>query len=210
MSAKSDDTQPATDRGIDALLEENRRFEPPEAFVRQARVNDPQVYDRAERDPEGFWAEFAGELRWNKPWDAVLEGSGPEARWLVGGRINACVNCVDRHIEGPRRNKAALIWEGEPGDRRTWTYFDLYREVNKFGNVLRGLGVGKGDRVAIYMPMVPEAVVAMLACARIGAIHSVVFGGFSAESLRDRINDAEAKAADHRRRRPPPRKPCSS
>jgi acetyl-CoA synthetase len=132
-------------------------------------------------------------LRWTKPWSKVLEGTGPDARWFVDGKINACVNTVDRHIEGPRRNKAALIWEGEPGDRRVWTYFDLYREVNRLGNVLRTLGVGKGDRVAIYMPMVPEAVLAMLACARIGAIHSVVFGGFSAESLRDRINDAEAK-----------------
>jgi acetyl-CoA synthetase len=120
-------------------------------------------------------------------------GEGPETRWFVGGQLNACVNCVDRHIEGDKRNKAALIWEGEPGERRTWTYFDLYREVNRLGNVLRGLGVGKGDRVAIYMPMVPEAVLSMLACARIGAIHSVVFGGFSAESLRDRINDAQAK-----------------
>jgi len=191
MSADSKDPRP--DGAIDALLEENRRFEPPEAFVRHARMADAEVYARAERDPESFWSDFADELRWETPWSKVVEGQGPETRWFVGGKLNACVNCVDRHIEGPRRNKAALIWEGEPGDRRVWTYFDLYREVNRFGNVLRTLGVGRGDRVAIYMPMVPEAVLAMLACARIGAIHSVVFGGFSAESLRDRINDSEVK-----------------
>jgi acetyl-CoA synthetase len=151
------------------------------------------VMQVAAEDYPAFWSQFAEELHWTRRWDRVVEGEGPDTRWFVGGKINACVNCVDRHVAGQRRNKAALIWEGEPGDRRTWTYFDLYREVNKFGNVLRGLGVNKGDRVAIYMPMVPEAIVAMLACARIGAVHSVVFGGFSAESLRDRINDAKAE-----------------
>jgi acetyl-CoA synthetase len=178
---------------IEDLLEETRRFDPAKAFKDGAVANDPGVYARAEQDPLAFWESFARELEWQKPWDAVLEGRGPDARWFVGGKINASVNCLDRHVRGPRRNKAALIWEGEPGDRRTWTYFDLWREVNKFGNVLRGLGVTKGDRVAIYMPLIPEAIVAMLACARIGAIHSVVFGGFSAESLRDRILDAQAK-----------------
>jgi acetyl-CoA synthetase len=178
---------------IDALLEENRRFDPPEEFRNQARASDPGVYERAEADPQAFWAGFARELRWSRPWDRVLEGRGPETRWFVGGRINACVNCVDRHVETATRNKAALIWEGEPGERRVWTYFDLYREVNRLGNALRGLGVGRGDRVAIYLPLIPEAVASMLACARIGAIHSVVFGGFSAESLRDRINDSAAK-----------------
>jgi acetyl-CoA synthetase len=181
------------ERALEALLQENRRFDPPPEFRRRARVTGGDVYARAAEDPPGFWAGFARELRWIEPWKEVLQGEGPAARWFVGGKINACVNCVDRHVEGPARNKAAIVWEGEPGDRRTWTYFDLYREVNRFGNVLRGLGVGRGDRVAIYLPMVPEAVVAMLACARIGAIHSVVFGGFSAESLRDRINDARAK-----------------
>ncbi len=181
------------DKGIHVLLDENRRFDPSPEFVKAARAADPGVYDSAAADPEAFWAGFASELTWAKPWKKVLEGEGPDARWFVGGRINACVNCVDRHIEGPTRNKAAIIWEGEPGEQRTWTYFDLYREVNKFANALKGLGVGKGDRVAIYLPMIPEAVVAMLGCARIGAIHSVVFGGFSADSLRDRINDAEAK-----------------
>jgi acetyl-CoA synthetase len=189
MAKKKD---PGKDR-LSVLLDENRRFDPPEGFRQAARVRDPKVYEQARADPEAFWAEQASKLRWASPWEHVLTGEGPEARWFTGGRINASVNCLDRHVEGPMRNKAALIWEGEPGDQRTWTYFDLHREVNKFGNALRSLGVGKGDRVAIYMPMIPEAVVAMLACARIGAVHSVVFGGFSAESLRDRINDAEAK-----------------
>ena len=189
MAKKKD---PGKDR-LSVLLDENRRFDPPEGFRETARVRDAKVYEQAHGDPEAFWASQASELRWSTPWEHVLTGEGPEARWFTGGRINASVNCLDRHVEGPMRNKAALIWEGEPGDQRTWTYFDLHREVNKFGNALRSLGVGKGDRVAIYMPMIPEAVVAMLACARIGAVHSVVFGGFSAESLRDRINDAEAK-----------------
>ena len=178
---------------IEALLDENRRFEPPDAFRAMARVRDAAVYERARRDPQAFWAEQAGQLEWSTPWTTVLEGAGPDARWFVGGRLNASVSCLDRHVRGATRTKAALIWEGEPGDRRTMTYFELYREVNKFASVLRGLGVEKGDRVAIYMPLVPEAVVAMLACARIGAVSSVVFGGFSSEALRDRIQDAEAK-----------------
>ena len=180
------------ERGLDALLDEQRRFAPAADFVRRARVNDPGVYERAAADPAAFWAGFAAELEWSRPWDEVLRGRGPAARWFVGGRINAAVNCVDRHVAAGHGTKAALVWEGEPGDRATWTYFDLWREVNRFGSALRTLGVGRGDRVAIYMPMIPEAVVAMLGCARIGAIHSVVFGGFSAESLRDRINDAGA------------------
>jgi acetyl-CoA synthetase len=193
MSDRRKKAPPTDTGGIDAVLDENRTFPPPDDFARKAVASDPGIYARADADPEGFWATFAAELEWSRPWERVREGRGPDERWFVGGRINASVNCVDRHVRGARRNRAALIWEGEPGDRATWTYFDLYREVNKFGNVLRGLGVGRGDRVAIYMPMVPEAVVAMLACARIGAIHSVVFGGFSAEALRDRILDAEAK-----------------
>jgi acetyl-CoA synthetase len=184
---------PASTGEIEDLLDETRRFDPPQAFRDAARAADPAVYETALEDPQRFWESFARQLAWQKPWDAVLEGRGPDARWFVGGKINASVNCLDRHLSGPLRNKAALIWEGEPGDRRTWTYFDLWREVNRFGNVLRGLGVTKGDRVAIYLPLIPEAVVAMLACARIGAIHSVVFGGFSSESLRDRILDAEAR-----------------
>ena len=177
---------------IDALLDERRTFDPPENFSEVANVSDPAIYDRAEADPEAFWESFAHELEWIEPWSQVLDWNPPNAKWFVGGKINASVNCIDRHVRTARRNKAALIWEGEPGDRRTLTYFDLYREVNAFGGVLKSLGVRRGDRVALYMPLVPELAIAMLACARIGAVHSVVFGGFSAESLRDRINDAEA------------------
>ncbi len=178
---------------IDVLLQEDRKFPPPEEFARNADVSSTEIYDRAAKDPEAFWAEQAGELEWSKTWSKVLDWNPPWVKWFVGGKLNASVNCLDRHVRTARRNKAALIWEGEPGDKRTLTYWDLYREVCQFANVLKSLGVKKGDRVAIYLPMIPEAVIAMLACARIGAPHSVVFGGFSAESLRDRINDAEAK-----------------
>src|SRR5262245_54895301 len=174
------------------LLQEDRTFPPPESFRARANVRDEEVYARAERDPEAFWAAFASELEWFTPWTRVLEWKPPHAKWFLGGTLNVSVNCVDRHARGPRRNKAALIWEGEPGDRRTLTYFDLYRQVCQFANVLKNLGVKRGDRVALYMPLIPELAIAMLACARIGAVHSVVFGGFSAESLRDRINDANA------------------
>jgi len=178
---------------LEALLEEHRKFEPPEAFRAAALLSDADVYDRAAADPEAYWAEQAATLEWIAPWQRVLDWKPPHAQWFVGGKINVSVNCLDRHIRTARRNKAALIFEGEPGDRRTLTYWDLYVAVNQFGNVLRSLGVKKGDRVAIYLPMIPEAVIAMLACARIGAIHSVVFGGFSPESLRDRINDSQCK-----------------
>ena len=177
---------------IDALLQENRQFPPSDAFRAQANLNDPAIYERAAADPEAFWAEQARELEWMKPWDEVLVWKPPYAQWFPGGKLNVSVNCIDRHVRTARRNKAALIWEGEPGDRRTLTYWDLYREVSAFANVLKGLGVKHGDRVALYLPLIPELAIAMLACARIGAIHSVVFGGFSAESLRERINDAEA------------------
>jgi acetyl-CoA synthetase len=177
----------------DDLLREDRVFPPPADFRARAHVSDEAIYAEAERDPEAFWARFAEELEWIKPWDQVLDWQPPHARWFVGGKLNASVNCLDRHVRGPRRNKAALIWEGEPGDRRTLTYYDLYRDVSAFANVLKSLGVAKGDRVALYLPLVPELAIAMLACARIGAAHSVVFGGFSAESLRDRINDAQAR-----------------
>jgi acetyl-CoA synthetase len=177
---------------IDALLQEHRRFPPSEEWKRSANVNDPAVYDSAAKDPEAFWAGFARELEWIEPWREVLKWNAPHAEWFAGGKLNAAVNCVDRHVRGPRRNKAAIIWEGEPGDRRTLTYWDLYREVGTFANVLKARGVKRGDRVALYLPMIPELAIAMLACARIGAIHSVVFGGFSAESLSDRINDAQA------------------
>ncbi|HEX5077187.1 MAG TPA: acetate--CoA ligase [Gemmatimonadaceae bacterium] len=178
---------------IDVLLQENRKFAPPDEFRRQAQVSSPELYADAERDPEGFWAKMAGALEWSRPWDTVLDWTPPHAKWFVGGKLNASVNCLDRHIRTARRNKAALIFEGEPGDRRTLTYWDLYVEVNKFANVLGRMGVRRGDRVGIYMPLIPEVVIAMLACARIGAIHSVVFGGFSPDSLRDRMNDAQAK-----------------
>jgi acetyl-CoA synthetase len=178
---------------IDVLLQEDRRFPPPADFQRRAHLRDARLEDRAAADYEAFWAEEARALHWESEWERVLEWSPPRARWFIGGRLNVSYNCVDRHIATPRRNKAALIWEGEPGDRRTLTYWDLYCEVRKFANVLRQLGVGRGDRVGIYLPMIPEAAIAMLACARIGAIHSVVFGGFSPDSLRDRMNDAQAK-----------------
>src|SRR5687767_13816025 len=172
---------------IDALLQEDRSFPASDEWRRNALVNDPAVYEHAARDPEAFWAERASELEWMKPWEKVLVWEPPYAQWFVGGKLNASANCIDRHVRTSRRNKAALIWEGEPGDRRTLTYWDLYREVGSFANVLKHLGIKRGDRVALYLPLIPELAIAMLACARIGAVHSVVFGGFSAESLRDRI-----------------------
>jgi acetyl-CoA synthetase len=177
---------------LDTLLTEHRRFPPPEAFAARAH-GGAALSQAAEQDRVQFWAEQAGALQWIRPWDRVLEWEPPHAKWFVGGQLNVSANCLDRHLDGPMRNKAALIWEGEPGDRRVLTYWDLAREVRKAANALKRLGVAKGDRVAIYMPLVPEAIVAMLACARIGAVHSVIFGGFSAESVRDRVNDAEAK-----------------
>lgn len=178
---------------IDALLDEKRRFSPPPSFVKTAIASDPKIYARAEREMEGYWESFAKELVWKKPWTKVLDWKAPDAKWFVGGKLNVTESCLDRHLTDGRRNKAALIWEGEPGDTRVLTYFQLHRDVCKFANCLKKLGIEKGDRVAIYLPMIPELVIAMLACARIGAVHSVVFGGFSPESLRDRINDAEAK-----------------
>ncbi len=175
------------------LLREDRTFPPPAEFRARAVARDESIYAEAERDPEAFWARFARELEWSKPWDTVLDWRPPHAKWFVGGRINASVNCLDRHLTGPRRNKTALVWEGEPGDRRTLTYADLHRQVCAFANVLKSLGVRKGDRISIYLPLIPELAISMLACARVGAIHSVVFGGFSAESLRDRINDSQCK-----------------
>jgi len=183
----------ATER-IETLLDEQRRFPPPDAFKAQAHVRDNSPYERARRDPEGYWADWARQLEWTTPWTQVLEWKPPHAKWFLGGKLNASVNCLDRHVRAGRGGRVALIWEGEPeGEVRRITYAELHLEVNKFANVLKGLGIGRGDRVAIYLPMVPEVAVAMLACARIGAVHTVVFGGFSAESLRDRINDAGAK-----------------
>jgi acetyl-CoA synthetase len=180
---------------IDTLLDEQRSFPPPAAFRRAAHVQDDSLERRARADRTGYWADWARQLEWFQPWDRVVEWTPPHAKWFVGGKLNASVNCLDRHVRAGRGDKIALVWEGEPEPRevRKLTYRDLLGLVGQFANVLKGLGVGRGDRVAIYLPMVPEVAVAMLACARIGAIHTVVFGGFSAESLRDRINDAAAK-----------------
>ncbi len=180
-------------RTIESLLTEERRYAPSPEFAAQANVNDPTIYQRAAADPEAFWGEMARVVDWHKPFDRVLEWDIPWAKWYVGGQLNACYNCVDRHLKTWRRNKAAIVWEGEPGEERVLTYRDLYREVNRAAVALKTLGVKSGDVVAIYMGMVPEAAIAMLACARIGAAHTVVFGGFSPESLRDRINDSKAK-----------------
>jgi len=176
---------------LDTLLTEDRRFPPPPEFARGA-VATALTYQSAESDRLAFWETEARRLDWSTPWRDVLDWQLPHAKWFVGGKLNASVNCLDRHLGGARRNQAALIWEGEPGDSKVLTYWELHREVCRAANALRRLGVGRGDRVAIYLPMIPEAVIAMLACARIGAIHSVVFGGFSSDSLRDRINDADA------------------
>ncbi len=178
---------------IEALLLENRRFPPPEHFRRRAHVQDASVYDEADRDPEAFWARAAAELHWFRKWETVLAWDLPFAKWFVGGKTNIAYNCVDRHVQAGRRTKTAILWEGEPGDSRTLTYSDLQDEVCKCANALKSLGVRRGDRVTLYLPMIPELPIAMLACARIGAPHTVVFGGFSAEALRDRINDAKAK-----------------
>jgi acetyl-CoA synthetase len=179
---------------LEALLQEDRRFPPSAAFRRSANVSDPAIYERARADPEAFWADCARELTWFEPWREVLRWRPPHAEWFVGGKLNAAYNCLDRHLDTARGTRRALVWEGEPGDTRVYTYEELHREVSRFANALKSVGVGRGDRVAIYLPMIPEAVIAMLACARIGAPHSVVFGGFSSESLRDRILDAGAKA----------------
>src|SRR4051794_28969090 len=182
---------------ITSVLHETRVFPPSAEFARQAHVSSLEQYEalwnRAKDDPSGFWGEMAGALDWSRPWEKVLEWDPPSARWFVGGQLNVSQNCVDRHCDGPRKNKAALIWEGEPGERRVLRYQDLQREVARFANVLKRLGVKKGDVVALYMPMIPELAIALLACARIGAPHTVIFGGFSSEALAGRIQDCRAK-----------------
>jgi acetyl-CoA synthetase len=182
---------------ITSVLKESRLFPPSAEFAAHAHVKSPAEYDamfkRAEADPEKFWAEQAESLAWFKKWNTVLSGSEPFWKWFDGGKINASYNCIDRHLTGPRKNKAAIIWEGEPGDTRVLTYQTLHREVCKFANVLKKEGIKPGDRVTLYMPMIPELAIAMLACARIGATHSIVFGGFSADAVADRNNDAKAK-----------------
>ena len=179
---------------IDDLMLENRKFPPSAAFKRQSLVADTSLYDEAAEDYQGFWARQAADLlTWSTDWNTICEWNLPEAKWFLGGQLNVSYNCLDRHVEAGRGDKVAFYWEGEPGDARVLTYADLLDEVQHLANALKDLGVQRGDRVNIYLPMIPEAAVAMLACARIGAAHSVVFGGFSAQSLSDRINDAEAK-----------------
>jgi acetyl-CoA synthetase len=185
-------------KDIESLLKETRVFPPPQDFASRAHCSDlaayQKLYDESVNSPETFWPRVAEELHWFKRWDRVLDWDLPHAKWFVNGKTNLSYNCLDRHLDGPGRDRPAFVWEGEPGDQRTLTYAELHREVCKFANVLRGQGIQKGDRVCIYMPMVPELPIAMLACARIGAVHSVVFGGFSATALVDRINDAQAEA----------------
>ncbi|MBW3582518.1 MAG: acetate--CoA ligase [Euryarchaeota archaeon] len=185
---------PDSSATIEAHLKEARTFEPPEAFRQQANVSDEGVYERARKDPEGYWAWWAEQLEWSKKWERVLDWTDPPfAKWFVGGKINASVNCLDRHIREGRGDKVAFHWEGEPGDTRTLTYSELKREVCRFAAGLKGLGVKKGDRVTMYLPMVLELPIAMLACARIGAAHNVVFGGFSPKSVGERMNDCESR-----------------
>lgn len=178
---------------LDDLLVETRFYDPPPAFAAAAHIRDEAIRERGWAEPERFWEEEARRLDWMAPWSRVLEWKPPHAKWFVGGKLNVSVNCLDRHLKSSKRNAAALIWEGEPGDKRVLTFWEMHREVCRAANALKRLGVKKGDRVAIYMPMVPELPMAMLACARIGAIHSVVFGGFSSEALADRINDSQCK-----------------
>ncbi|MDX1385268.1 MAG: AMP-binding protein, partial [Thermoanaerobaculia bacterium] len=205
---------------IESLLKEKRVFEPKPDFARRANWGRKKIAEYRKlgrQSPERFWAKMAKQhVTWFTPWKKTLQWRPPFAKWFVGGKLNVAYNCLDRHLEGEnawRRNKAAIVWEGEPGDQRVLTFGQLHREVCRFANVLKGLGVKKGDRVALYMPMVPELAVAMLACTRIGAPHSIVFGGFSAEALRDRIDDCSAKVvvtADggYRRGSPLPLKPA--
>jgi acetyl-CoA synthetase len=187
---------PNEQQDLTTVLSEKRLFAPPPAFAAKAHVPSMEEFEKltkqAASDVPAFWAKEAESLAWSKKWTKPLDGAFPDVKWFAGGELNLTESCLDRHLTTWRRNKAALIWEGEPGDSRTLTYFELHREVCRFANVLAHYGVKKGDRVCIYMPLVPEAAIAMLACARMGAVHSVVFGGFSAEALRDRINDAQA------------------
>jgi len=185
-------------QNIESVLTEDRKFPPSSEFAAQANISSEHQYmemwNKAKDDPTGFWGELAKEnLSWFKEFDTVMDGEMPETKWFTGGKINASYQCLDRHLTGPRKNKAAIIWEGEPGDQRILTYQQLHHEVCKFANVLKKLGIETGDRVTIYMPMVPELAIAMLACARLGAVHSIVFGGFSADAIADRNHDAESK-----------------
>ena len=187
-------------KNIEVLMTEKRTFPPSKDFSKKAHISSieeyEKIYKRSVDDPEGFWSEMAEKnLTWFKKWDKVLEYNfeKPEIKWFQGGKLNASYNCLDRFINTPTRNKAAIIWEADDGSYKTFTYQQLYYEVNRFANVLKKNGVKKGDRVTIYLPMIPELAISMLACSRIGAIHSIVFGGFSAQALRDRIQDCQSK-----------------
>ena len=191
-------TTASTDPNLDSTLRENRVFPPPAEFAAKAHIKSlaeyEHMYRRSVEDPESFWEEAARELHWFKPWDTVLEWNEPWVKWFVGGKTNLCYNCVDRHALGSKRDKVAILWEGEPGEIRKLTFGDLHAEVQRFANALKSLGIKKGDRVAVYMGMTPELAIAVLACARIGAVHSVIFGGFAAHAIVDRVNDAECVA----------------
>ena len=182
---------------ITSVLSETRKFPPPSDFAAQANISTDEQYQemwqRAKDDPAGFWGDMAANLDWFKKWDKVIDGAMPDTKWFTGGKINVSYNCLDRHLLGPNKNKAAIIWEGEPGDTRVLRYQDLHREVCKFANVLKTLGVQPGDRVSLYMPMIPELAIAMLACTRIGAVHSIIFGGFSSDAVADRNNDCQTR-----------------
>ena len=179
---------------LDSTLRETRVFPPPPEFSARAHIKSlgeyESLYQESIENPEKFWAGAAKELHWFKSWEKVLEWNLPWAKWFVGGKLNLSFNCLDRHLSGPRRDKTALIWEGEPGEVRRLTYAELHVEVQKFANALKALGIKKGDRVAVYMGMTPELAIAVLACARIGAVHSVIFGGFAATAIADRVNDS--------------------
>ncbi|HTV16601.1 MAG TPA: acetyl-coenzyme A synthetase N-terminal domain-containing protein, partial [Acidobacteriaceae bacterium] len=191
-------SETAISPNLESILHEVRVFPPPPAFAQQAHIKNlaeyEALYRRSVDDPEGFWAEAARELHWFEPWNKVLEWNFPWAKWFVGGKLNLCYNCVDRHVENGRADKVAILWEGEPGEVRRITFRELHAEVQRFANVLKGLGIRKGDRVAVYMGMTPELAIAILACARIGAVHSVIFGGFAANAIVDRVNDAQCVA----------------
>ena len=191
----SSSTVPLIHTNMESLLREDRVFPPPVDFAQKAHIGSMQAYEdlyqRSVEDPAGFWAEAAKELDWFTPFHSVIEGEMGAATWFNGGKLNLAHNCVDRHAAGPRRDKVALLWEGEPGEVRTLTYAALLEQVQRFANVLKSLGVRRGDRVAIYMGMSPELAIALLACARIGAVHSVIFGGFAAQAIVERVNDSQ-------------------
>jgi len=194
VPAVSSSVSSLSNQDLDSTLRELRVFPPPQEFSRKAHIKSLEEYEamykKSIEDPEAFWAGIAKDLHWFKTWDKVLEWNLPSAKWFVGGKLNLSYNCVDRHALGARASKTAIIWEGEPGEIRRMTYAELHAEVQRFANALKALGIRKGDRVAVYMGMTPELAIALLACARIGAVHSVIFGGFAANAIADRVNDS--------------------